>query len=211
MSLPEAPADAILTLAGLRAERDGRVLFDGLSFSAVAGEVLRIEGANGAGKTTLLRILCGLDLDFEGEVRWPAATRRSVPWRQDLLFLGHLPGVKASLSARDNLAWLAALRERPLTGDVDAALAQVGLAGLEDVPVAALSAGQRRRVGLARLFLEDARVWVLDEPFTAIDVHGVQLLEQRLAAHASSGGLVVLTTHQPLSIAARGIRLGARA
>lgn len=211
MSLPEAPADAILTLAGLRAERDGRVLFDGLALSAGAGEVLRIEGANGAGKTTLLRILCGLDLDFDGEVRWPSAARRGVPWRQDLLFLGHLPGVKAALSARANLAWLTALRERPLTGDVDAALAQVGLAGLEDVPVAALSAGQRRRVGLARLFLEDAPVWVLDEPFTAIDVHGVQMLEQRLAAHAASGGLVVLTTHQPLSIAARGIRLGARA
>lgn len=200
-------ATAFLHAVGLAAERDERWLFRALELTVVPGEVVRVEGPNGSGKTTLLRILAGLDQDYEGEIHWPRASTESRPWREDVLFLGHLPGVKPALSPRENLEWLLALRGRAPLLQVNEALASVGLAGYEDLPTAQLSAGQRRRVALARLSLETAALWILDEPFTAIDREGVAALEARIAAHAGTGGAVLLTTHHPLGIAARSLSL----
>ncbi|MAY71708.1 cytochrome c biogenesis heme-transporting ATPase CcmA [Halomonas litopenaei] len=186
----------------LACERDGRWLFRGLDVALKAGEVLRVEGPNGSGKTTLLKILCGQIADVDGEVRWQgrALPRARADLLANLLYLGHAPGIKANLTAIENLRWYQAL-----SGDgcpdaqLEAALAEVGLAGFEDVPTAQLSAGQKRRVTLARLALSRRALWVLDEPFTAIDVAGVAALEHRLSDHAARGGAVLVTTHHPLS------------
>ncbi len=153
------------------------------------GQFLQLEGANGAGKTSLLRILAGLSRHgFGGRVE------RCAP----LLFLGHQPAVKSMLTPRENLAWHVAGEGTYADEQIEAALARVGLYGYEDVPSHALSAGQHRRVALARLFLSDSPLWLLDEPFTAIDVDGVVTLEERKAAHVAAGGAVVFTSHQPL-------------
>lgn len=203
------PSHPILNATGLTAERDGRCLFSGLALPVGAGDVVRIEGANGTGKTTLLRVLAGLDQDYAGEVNWPAATAVGKPWREDVLFLGHQPGVKGALTAVENLAWLTALRGLNPACGLREALQRSGLAGFEDVPVATLSAGQKRRVALARLHLEPVPLWILDEPFTAIDKDGVRALEETLAAHARNGGAVIVTTHHALAIPARSLTLHA--
>lgn len=174
------------------------MLFCGLDFRLAPGEVLQVAGPNGVGKTTLLNIVAGLCPAEAGELVWqgrpvaddPAAFRAGFTW------LGHQPGLKLMLSARENLAWLLALRGLAANaGAVADALARVDLYGYEDVPVARLSAGQKRRVALARLFLEGRPLWILDEPFTAIDRAGVAELEGWLGAHAAAGGMVLLTTH----------------
>ena len=200
--------DLFLRVSGLAAVRDGRTLFRDLAVEVAGGEVLRIEGPNGAGKTTLLRILCGLDQDCEGVVGYPHADAGGRPWREDVLYLGHLPGLKPALTPTENLVWLASLRGLPPRLDAATALGRVGLTGYEKVPVAALSAGQRRRVALARLLVENARLWILDEPFTAIDRAGVVALEDMMAAHAAGGGAVVVTTHHSLALRARSLLLG---
>ncbi|HGB5536816.1 TPA: cytochrome c biogenesis heme-transporting ATPase CcmA, partial [Salmonella enterica subsp. diarizonae serovar 61:r:-] len=159
---------------------------------------------NGAGKTTLLRLLTGLARPDGGEVYWQGKPLRHVrdSFHQSLLWLGHQPGIKTRLTARENLHFF-----HPGDGArLPEALAQAGLAGFEDVPVAQLSAGQQRRVALARLWLTRAALWVLDEPFTAIDVNGVARLTRRMAEHTAQGGTVILTTHQPLPGAADTIR-----
>ncbi|MEB5922973.1 cytochrome c biogenesis heme-transporting ATPase CcmA [Franconibacter pulveris 1160] len=177
--------------------RDERVLFEALSLTVQPGEIVQIAGANGAGKTSLLRILTGLATPESGNVCWqgePIRRQRDV-FHHQLLWLGHQPGVKAVLTADENLRFY----HPRLSQDARwAALAATGLVGYEDVPVAQLSAGQQRRVALARLWLSDAALWVLDEPFTALDVAGIETLTRRLERHASRGGAVVLTTHQPL-------------
>ncbi|EBX9004062.1 cytochrome c biogenesis heme-transporting ATPase CcmA, partial [Salmonella enterica subsp. enterica serovar Hvittingfoss] len=161
-------------------------------------------GGNGAGKTTLLRLLTGLARPDGGEVYWQGEPLRRVrdSFHRSLLWIGHQPGIKTRLTARENLHFF-----HPGDGArLPEALAQAGLAGFEDVPVAQLSAGQQRRVALARLWLTRAALWVLDEPFTAIDVNGVARLTRRMAAHTAQGGMVILTTHQPLPGAADTVR-----
>lgn len=206
--MPDVP---FLHAVGLTAVRDQRVLFRELALDVAAGESWRVEGPNGSGKTTLLRILCGLDQDFEGTIHFPRAHAAGHPWRADVLYLGHLPGLKAALTAGENLDWLCRQRGRPQKVSAYEALARVGLQGFEDVPVSTLSAGQRRRVALARLHIEQAPLWVLDEPFTAIDRAGVAALESLLAAHAAKGGAAIITTHHELSIPVRPLVLGAAA
>jgi heme exporter protein A len=195
--------DAWLTVEQLHCERDDRLLFDGLSFSAASGQLWQVVGPNGAGKTTLLRILVGLHGHFEGKVDWQVAG----DLREQLLYIGHQPGLRDELTPLENLRWLDALHgERDV--DLWAALAQVGLTGFEDVPVAHLSAGQKRRVALARLWPGRKPVWVLDEPFTAIDASGVAQVEARLAEHAEQGGLVIYTSHHRLNDRVRQLHLG---
>jgi heme exporter protein A len=197
--------ETLINVENLCAERDGRVLFSGLDFSVATGQVVQVTGANGAGKTTLLRMLCGLLPATAGEIYWrgkPAATQR-YEFSRDVLFLGHAPGFKAGLSPRENLQWYFALRQHTTISDIDKALAQVGLRGYEDTVCFQLSAGQQRRVALARLLVSSAHLWVLDEPFTAIDKQGVGELEAIIGDHANSGGSVVLTSHQDLSANAK--------
>lgn len=181
----------VLQCEALTLVRGERELFSGLDFSLQSGEVLQVEGENGAGKTSLLRVLAGLArYGYEGHVK------RHVP----LLYLGHLSAVKELLTPRENLSWHVDGQGIFSQSDVDAALAEVGLAGYEDVPAHQLSAGQHRRVNLARLHLSRRPLWLLDEPFTAIDRDGVASLQNLFVNHARRGGAVVLTSHQPLTL-----------
>jgi heme exporter protein A len=193
-----AAAGPLLEADALSLERGGRVLFEALSFCIAPGQLLQIDGANGAGKTSLLRILAGLSrYGFGGRVR------RNVP----LLYLGHHSAVKGLLTPRENLAWHIGGEGSYSDAEIESALERVGLYGYEDVPSHALSAGQHRRVNLARLYLSDAPLWLLDEPFTAIDRAGVAALESRLLTHVERGHAVVLTSHQPVSVGGRLQRL----
>ena len=189
----------------LLCERDERVLFSDLSFLVNAGEWIQVTGGNGAGKTTLLRLLTGLSRPDAGEVCWQAQPLHQVrdSYHQNLLWIGHQPGIKTRLTALENLRFF---HQDGDSAKCLAALAQAGLAGYEDIPVNQLSAGQQRRVALARLWLTRATLWILDEPFTAIDVNGVERLTQRMAQHTEEGGIVILTTHQPLNVATDRIR-----
>lgn len=215
----------MLSVEELSCVRDERVLFDDLSFSVSSGELVQIEGHNGAGKTTLLRIIAGLGRADSGIVCWNKENIESAreDYHQELLFLGHQTGVKRELTAYENLAFFQAMHteaegsdlagEPQVTGDDSLwqALAHVGLAGREDVPAGQLSAGQQRRVALARLWLSNHKLWVLDEPLTAIDKQGVKVLERLFLSHVERGGMVILTTHQDMftdSNHLRKIRLG---
>ncbi len=182
-------AEPLLSVEHLSLERGGRYLFQDLSFAVGPGQLFQVAGANGAGKTSLLRILAGLSrYGYEGDVQ-----RHETP-----LYLGHLSAVKGLLSPRENLAWHVAGEQQYSAASIDEALAKVGLYGYEDVPSHTLSAGQHRRVNIARLFLTDRPLWLLDEPFTAIDTAGIDAIETLLGEHLQQGGAVVMTSHQPL-------------
>lgn len=192
----------MLAAAKLYCERDERVLFSGLEFSVAASQVLQVAGANGSGKSTLLRILCGLNPDYEGEIRWQGQPVPEVldQYRSALFYLGHSPAINKTLTPLQNLRWFCALRGVRDDRAILAALAELGLRGYEDIPCYQMSAGQQRRVSLARLRLSGAQLWVLDEPFTALDRYGVADLEARIAAFAGQGGAVILTTHHQLQL-----------
>lgn len=198
----------MLAVENLYCERDDRVLFENVNFTLEEGEILQIEGQNGSGKTTLLRILCGLSSHFEGTVFWHGQDigRVSSLLYQSLLYVGHHSGVKAALTAEENLKWMQQLQPVLDKGSISLALEKVGLYGYEDVPCHSLSAGQQRRVGLARLYMSNAPLWILDEPFTALDKQGVAEKEALIASHAVDGGGVVLTTHHDITIPGKNIR-----
>lgn len=199
----------LLQAEDLTCERDDRVLFAGLSFAAGAGEIWQVAGPNGAGKTTLMRIIAGLHGHYEGRLHWPAAASAGHDPRQHMLSLGHRPGLRVELTPLENLRWWLALHQQRLaTEQAEQALARLGLAGYETVPVAQLSAGQTRRVALSLLWLLDKSVWLLDEPFTALDVDGVALIEARLRELADAGALVLYSSHHRLNGEARQICLG---
>ncbi|MBV4365631.1 cytochrome c biogenesis heme-transporting ATPase CcmA [Erwinia sp. BNK-24-b] len=195
----------MLQAQNLTCVRDERMLFSDLSFTVSEGDIVQIEGANGAGKTSLLRILAGLSRAEQGDVLWqrqPIRKQRE-SWHQALLYLGHQPGVKAVLTARENLRFFHAAEPEEALWQ---ALEEVDLVGYEEIAVAQLSAGQQRRVALARLWLSQAPLWILDEPLTAIDKSGVAKLMALFNRHADNGGAVILTTHQELPDAARSVR-----
>ncbi len=187
----------MLQATRISCHRDQRTLFENFSLSILPGELVQIEGANGAGKTSLLRILTGLSRPDSGEVSWQeqAIVKQRETWHRQLLYLAHQPGTKAILSAVENLHFY---HPSASTDTIYHALEQVDLVGYEDIPVANLSAGQQRRVALARLWLTDALVWILDEPLTAIDKSGVKLLMDKFIQHTAQGGMIILTTHQNL-------------
>lgn len=180
--------------------RQDRVLFDQLSFELPAGQVLYIQGKNGAGKSSLLRLLAGLAEPETGQVlfRGTPIDQANSDFSEQLLFIGHQAGIHSQLTALQNLAFWAALLGCS-EYDPYALLGQLGLAGLEDIPCYMLSAGQQRRVSLARLWLTTRTIWILDEPFTSLDKQLIARLEARLQAHCASGGSVILTSHQALS------------
>lgn len=163
---------------------------------------MQIHGPNGSGKTSLLRILCGLSQPEQGEILWQQQdiTKNSAVYHQNMAYLGHLPSIKLDLSPQENLRTAVALH--PCLGDcdIDQALEGVGLKGYEDQPSRYLSAGQRRRVALARLLLSHARLWILDEPLTAIDKKGIADIEKLLCQHLSRQGMVILTSHHPVEL-----------
>ncbi|MBM4932006.1 cytochrome c biogenesis heme-transporting ATPase CcmA [Vibrio parahaemolyticus] len=204
----------MLEVSNLTAIRDERVLFENLQFEIKPGELVQIEGRNGTGKTTLLRIITGLGDREEGMIKWKGeeVEKSRDVFHQDLLFFGHQTGVKRELTAFENLRFYQSIQNNSTSDEeIFTALTQVGLAGREDVPVAQLSAGQQRRVALARLWLSKQILWILDEPLTAIDKQGVKVLEALFAQHADNGGIVMLTTHQDMfadSPKLRKIKLG---
>lgn len=198
----------MLEAKNLTCIRDERRLFHKLSFCVAAGEIVQVEGQNGAGKTSLLRILAGLADADEGQVNWLGENirRDRARYHQDLLFLGHQPGIKAVLTPFENLAFYQSVFQKVDSAAIWQALAQVGLVGYEDLPVSQLSAGQQRRVALARLWLSQSPLWILDEPLTAIDKQGVSTLLALFVAHAAKGGMVLLTTHQDLDTLGQQVR-----
>ena len=202
-SLPEAS----LVLDSISCERGERLLVNALSLTLSAGQGVRIEGPNGSGKTTLLRILAGLSQQYSGRVSWCGEDIRfsRTALATDTLYIGHLAGVKALLSPLENLSWWLSLHisaVEPITEDkMLNALNRVGLKRFANTPCHQLSAGQQRRIALARLYLSEHRLWILDEPFTAIDASGVTELEQCIAEHLAQGKMAIVTTHQAMNIA----------
>ncbi|MES2948250.1 MAG: cytochrome c biogenesis heme-transporting ATPase CcmA [Pseudomonadota bacterium] len=193
----------MLSAHGLGCVRGERRLFAHLDLAVDAGQWLHVRGENGAGKTSLLRLLAGLAHPAEGEVRWCGLPIQDAdsPYRRDLLFFGHHGALKEDLSALENLSFAAAMDGAALPEtQALAALYRVGLRGREDLPIRVLSAGQKRRVMLARLATRNARLWVLDEPFTALDVKAVDLLATLINEHLAQGGMAVLTSHQTMPI-----------
>ncbi len=204
----------MLEADNLECVRGERRLFAGLGFRLAAGELLFLQGRNGAGKTSLLRMLLGLLPPEHGEIRWHGRPIRQLAddYRADLCYLGHLNAIKEELTPLENLLAAARLADEDLSEDdaIDA-LEQVGLAGREDLACKYLSQGQKRRVALARLVKERRPLWILDEPFVALDVAAVDWLAQLISGHLQRGGLAVMTTHQPVAIPAgtvRELRLG---
>ena len=193
-----------LQLTDLQCRRGDRLLFSGVSASVGAGQLLRVLGDNGAGKTSLLRIVCGLGAADGGDVLWngqPVAAQRDA-FNAQLLYLGHAPALKGELTALENLQIACGLAGHACAAaDAMAALAQAGLRGRERLPLRVLSQGQRKRAALARLASPSAQMphtalWVLDEPFDALDDAACQWLQRHVAAQLARGGIVVLTSHQ---------------
>jgi len=191
-----------LDLKALAFERDDRLLFSDVSVSLNSGDILQVEGPNGCGKTTLLRIITTALSPSVGQLLWQGQNISKVRqgYLHNLLFLGHLPGLKQALSPEENLIWWRRLNQSKVECCNSEALARIGLSGYEDVPCSNLSAGQQRRAALARLLVTEAPLWVLDEPFTAIDKQGVSELESLLTEHSARGGMIILSTHQDLGI-----------
>ncbi len=184
-----------LEVTGLGCVREGRRLFQDLNLTLTPGACVALTGPNGSGKSTLLRCIAGLYPDYEGTVE-----------AAELSYLGHRPGVSPGLPVLENLRWYAALTGSrvPVTALITR-LEIVGLAGYEDVLCARLSAGQQRRVALARLGLDTSPLWLLDEPFTALDTNGQALVRQLIAGHRAQGGSVLCATHQDLGVADAGV------
>ncbi len=197
----------MLEALNIECVRGERQLFSGLSFAVTKGQLVHVSGTNGSGKTSLLRILCGLHAPYSGSVSWKGTPIASVAeeFHRNLCYIGHLSGVKDELTPLENLAISSTLAGTHIDpGHLLASLEQFGIAHCADLPARYLSQGQRRRVALARLALAHASpLWVLDEPFNALDTAAVAQLRQLLAEHVREGGMIVLTTH--LDVAIEGV------
>jgi heme exporter protein A len=184
---------------GLSCIRDDRVLFEDLAFELVSGQVLLLEGKNGSGKTSLLRILCGFREPDSGQVFWCGDAINDSQYYADMAYVGHLDGVKKELTVLENLKVSLALG-RAGQYSIQQALTKVHLADYDDVLVQALSAGQKRRLSLARLLITHNIVWILDEPFTSLDKQGIALIETLMSEHCANGGMIVLTSHHDIDL-----------
>ena len=188
-----------LIIENLACQRGDKVLFHHLNLQIQAGDFVQIEGHNGIGKTSLLRIVAGLAIPLEGKVRWNSEEifKQREAFNYDLLYLGHQSGIKPELNAWENLCFYQQISHCRQGDEILWNVLQtVGLLGREDIPAAQLSAGQQKRIVLARLWLSEAPLWILDEPFNAIDKKGVAVLTALFEQHAQRGGIVILTSHQ---------------
>jgi len=190
----------LITVEQLAFERDDCHVFKPANFSVAAGDIVQLEGANGAGKTTLMRLMTSALQPTSGKVLYLGRPVQDCRYEylDNILYIGHQSGVKMTLSAEENLRWMSPASTS--AAEIALALDAVGLRGYTDVPCYSLSAGQHRRVALARLSISKAAIWYLDEPFTSIDKQGVLNLQHQLEAHLQGGGAVILSTHQNLPI-----------
>ena len=194
------PDGAVLEARAINCWRGDRHILRDVSFAVRSGEFLKITGPNGVGKTTLLRVVCGLLPAESGAIEWRGRPVQgaSDEFHTDMAYLGHLNSLKADLTARENLRFLAGLRQALTPADVDAALDRVGILSRGDLQTRSLSAGQKRRLALSRLLLADAALWILDEPVTNLDAAGVDLVEELVREHVGRGGIAVAAAHQRL-------------
>ena len=196
-------SDDVLQVHALSCVRGERELFADLNLQVHAGECLHVRGENGVGKTSLLRLLTGLSKPESGEILWKgqAITLDPSQYHRDLLFLGHRDALKDDLTALENIQMYAAIDDIALTQEQAlSSLWRFGIRGREHLPVSCLSAGQKRRVLMARMATRQAKLWILDEPFNALDINAVQALQTLIAQHQERGGLIVLTSHQNIDI-----------
>ncbi|MBT4163002.1 MAG: cytochrome c biogenesis heme-transporting ATPase CcmA [Gammaproteobacteria bacterium] len=183
----------MLQAISLHCDRSRRQLFTALDISVAPGQLLQVRGPNGSGKTTLLKILVGLYTDYRGDIEWSLD--------RPPLYLGHSPGVNSRMTVVENLKWLCQLQgEHCDDQSIDLVLDALGLHGYQETNCSSLSEGQRKRVNLARFFLVNNPCWVMDEPFSSIDVLGFEHLQQRMQEHLSAGGAIILTSHQELTL-----------
>jgi len=199
----------MLEISNLACSRGDHRLFSGLSFTLQPGQIMQVQGANGSGKTILLRTLCGFMMPDDGKIIWRGEDVRDLDeeYFAEMMYLGHLNAIKDELSALENLRISAGLSGTELNEkEAVAALRRMGLRGRELLPTKVLSQGQRRRVALARLLANDAKLWILDEPLTALDVGAVSLIQELIAEHLARQGMVIFTTHQPLEVAGMEMR-----
>lgn len=204
----------MLEVIDLACQRGGKELFNHLSFTLKSGEILHVEGANGSGKTSLLRILAGLARPEVGLIKWKGLdlTDSREQYVSELLYLGHQTAIKDDLTVAENL-WIAVQMSglQQTKQDLKPVLESVGLGKQFALPARVLSQGQRRRLALARLWVEKKSLWVLDEPMTALDVQAEALLQQRMTEHIAEGGMLLVTSHQTLSFGQyviRSLRVG---
>lgn len=197
----------MFSVSNLSCSKGDKRLFSGVSFTLQPGQWLHLKGDNGVGKTSLLRLACGLSALEDGEITWnhQAVSKDPQTFRANLAYLGHQLALKDDLSPLENLQTDAAIVGRQLTAsDAKQALAQMGLRGRENLPVRVLSQGQKRRTALARLLVSSAKLWVLDEPFVALDTMAQNALSEVINAHLAKQGMVLLTSHQAVSLGGQG-------
>ncbi|KRT56400.1 cytochrome c biogenesis heme-transporting ATPase CcmA [endosymbiont of Ridgeia piscesae] len=196
-SAPNPIATPVFEARSLECIRDDRVLFEGLSFCVNPGQALILEGRNGSGKTSLLRILCGIRLPESGQLLWQGEDifKLGPEFHEHISYLGHKDGSKLDLSPLENLRIARGLGKAKEGISLEDALDQVGLYGFEDVPTRNMSAGQQRRLAIARLLVTEAKLWILDEPFTSLDRKGIEHMERLFENHLRNGGMAAMTTH----------------
>ncbi|MDA8755440.1 cytochrome c biogenesis heme-transporting ATPase CcmA [Candidatus Pseudothioglobus singularis] len=189
-----------LIINNLSCQRGYKLLFENLSFELNSGEVLKVSGPNGSGKTSLMKILAGLSSFETGSIDYDDTKINSERYNLDFLYLGHLAALSPELSCLENLKYTMRLGNDSLDLDFSDALKKVGLKKFENELVGKLSAGQKKRIALSLLFITQSKVWLLDEPFSALDSKAIKIIETRVEDHCNSGGICILTTHQECNI-----------
>ncbi|MBC8513188.1 MAG: cytochrome c biogenesis heme-transporting ATPase CcmA [Candidatus Thioglobus sp.] len=191
---------SMLSVNKLSCQRGYNLLFENLSFELNSGEVLRISGQNGSGKTSLLKIIAGLNTPELGSIEFDQNQSNSETYQIETLYLGHYAALSSELSCIENLEYLTKLNTEILSPNFHDALKEIGLENYEHEPAGNLSAGQKRRIALSLLFISQSKLWLLDEPFTALDSDGIKIIENQIEKHCANGGLCILTTHQDCNI-----------